>query len=165
MDRWEKGWLGAGWGGGGILYLGRLSSGELWINNWRRLQFYPPQKFAPCEVTSRISIKSAYWVKDFAATFCSDIFVRIRIRTRILGSFIHYLWTKGSGSGSHKTVEIKVFLHFFTSWWKDPEPEQDPDPYLQLRIRMRIQEAQKHTDPTDPEPDIGSKPLKLVSRK
>ncbi len=25
-----------------------------------------------------------------------------------------------------KTVKVKVFLHFFAGWWKDPDPEVDP---------------------------------------
>jgi hypothetical protein len=29
---------------------------------------------------------------------------------------------------------------------------EDPDPYLSLMVRMRIREAQKHMDPTDPDP-------------
>jgi hypothetical protein len=41
----------------------------------------------------------------------------------------------------HKTVEIKVFLHFFVCSWKDPDPiSYKPDPG-----------DQKHKDPTGPE--------------
>jgi hypothetical protein len=39
---------------------------------------------------------------------------------------------------------------------------KDPDPYLGLR--MRISEAQKHTDPTDPDPDAGPEHWKKVLR-
>jgi hypothetical protein len=41
------------------------------------------------------------------------------------------------------TLDIKVFLHFFPCWWKDPDSEQDND-----GVRSRVQNLM---DPTDPE--------------
>ncbi len=56
MDRWEK----------GVMYSGRLSTAGLWINIWRRHKILSSSSDI-CEGTSRISIKTAYWVKDFAS--------------------------------------------------------------------------------------------------
>jgi hypothetical protein len=57
MDRWEK----------GVMYSGRLSTAGLWINIWRRHKILSSSSSDICEGTSRISIKTAYWVKDFAS--------------------------------------------------------------------------------------------------
>ncbi len=59
------------------------------------------------------------------------------------GTFTSFFEDKKS-QRSHKTVEIKVFLHFFACWWRIRICTN------KLRIRMRIQEAQKQTD-LDPE--------------
>ncbi len=48
---------------------------------------------------------------------------------------------------SHKLVEIMIYLNFSTCWWKDPD---------------RILEAQKHTDPTDPDPEHCPKHIRLL---
>jgi hypothetical protein len=62
---------------------------------------------------------------------------------RKVPTFTSFIKDKKS-SRSHKTVEIKVFLHFFACLGKDPEPDCE---------RMRIQEAEKHTDPTYADPE------------
>jgi hypothetical protein len=58
---------------------------------------------------------------------------------------------------SHKTVEIKIFLHFLLV---DAGSESGAGSRsIQIKqIQMRIQEAQKHTDPTDPNPDADPVP-------
>jgi hypothetical protein len=54
------------------------------------------------------------------------------------GTFTSFFKRKKS-KRSHKTVEIKVFLTFCTN---------------DRRIQIRIQEAQKHVEPVDSEPDL-----------
>ncbi len=101
-----------------------------------------------------------------------DILVRIRMRIRILQDpalfvsdlqeimfsnlFLCLFLFEGSLTSffkdeelyrSHKTVDIKVFLHFLLVYGRIRIRSR-------IRIRtdkLRIQEAQKHTDPTDPE--------------
>ncbi len=67
------------------------------------------------------------------------------------GTFILYFKDKKS-QRSHKTVEIKVFLHF-----------------LLVDGMIRMQEAQKHTDPADTDPEHWLKvyniPAELTFRK
>ncbi len=50
----------------------------------------------------------------------------------------HLILLYGAIDSPHKTVEIKVFLHYFACWWKDPDPElykkiTDPDPEHYLK--------------------------------
>ncbi len=72
---------------------------------------------------------------------------------RWLGTYIYI--SNHKSLRSHKTVEIKVFHNFLACWWKVPVP--DPDPYK--RIRIRIRNAQKFTNPTDPDPEHWFKSL------
>jgi hypothetical protein len=98
------------------------------------------------------------------------IFVRIRIRIRILGSAPRTNVSE-SGSGtlvhlyssskikkserSHETVEIKVFLLFLLDDGRIRRRIRTCD---YNRSRMRIQEVQKQTDPTAPDLDADPDP-------
>jgi hypothetical protein len=61
--------------------------------------------------------------------------LRIRMRIRNTGTFTSFFKDQKS-KRTYKTVEIKVFVIFLLD---------------DGQIRMRIREAQKQTDPTDPQ--------------
>ncbi len=115
----------------------------------------------------------------------SDYWIRIQIRMQIRillflsltfkmpakkveGSFTSFYKGKKSKK-SHKTVEIKVF--FLLSLLNDRSIRSRIRIHTSdLWIRIRIQEAQKHVDPVDPDPQhcivhcYKASPIKLESR-
>jgi hypothetical protein len=63
-----------------------------------------------------------------------------------------------------KKIVVLIFLNFtlqplfqstqhFMRKGKDPEPERESDPYLSLTDPDADPGGQKHTDPTDPDPE------------
>ncbi len=113
-------------------------------------------------IITRMQIRLRIWIrtKTFSDLECEkNQFFHIFRCFNLINEFKRFKIVKICLMIKRKLLVRKFLYHFsplntFKGKGKDQDPHPPPDPLVtKKRISMRIREAQKHMDPTDPDPE------------